>query len=167
MLEFVDASLFLGMNCTDESLRIACKNFFVDRFYGTLAMSDDQAGYCDRIIWTYSRTLQDIYYPFMDRLRTDMTIQSMEYIEADIEAAQNLNERSDLKLSQKLTLGMAIARGGTLYTIDSAIYRVRTAALDLQRHVDSPSSGIEQPFPDAIIETCYQDSLVLKIGLSA
>ncbi len=164
MLEFVDASLFMGMHCTDASLRIACKNFFVDRFYGTLAMSDDQAGYCDRIIWRYPREIQDIYYPFMDRLRTDMDIQGVEYIEADLEEVQKLDELSTLKLSQKLTIAMAIARSGKLYTIDPALHQAKLFLTGSQEiPVDQPISGVEKPFPDAIIETSYQDSLALKI----
>jgi Family of unknown function (DUF6190) len=164
MQELVDASLFLGMNSIDEEVRVACKNYFVDRFQQSIGMSDDQAGTCDRIIWKFSRELQDIYYPFMDRLRTDMDIQGLEYDIEDITVAQSDQRLNGLRVSQKLTLGMAIARHKPLYTVDTDISKINLGlSQDHQLAVFDPELGVEKSFPDIILEKCYQESLSLRI----
>jgi hypothetical protein len=161
--EFVDASLFMGMHSIDEAVRIACKNYFVDRYDQVIGMSDDQAGKCDRIVWQYSREIQDIYYPFMDRLRTDMDIQGLEYEAEDIAIAQNDPRLEGLSMSQKLTLAMAIARQGKLYTVDKALHRLNlTPSQEKQLPICQPEIGVEKSFPDTILEECYQRSLNLK-----
>jgi hypothetical protein len=163
--EFVDASVFLGMQSVDEAVRIACKNYFVDRFSQSIGMSDDQAGKCDRIIWQYSRELQDLYYPFMDRLRTDMDLQSIEYEVEDVTVALSDRRLADLRMSQKLTLGMAIARSGKLYTVDKKLHQLNsTLSQTEQLPIDYPENGSEKSFPDKILEECYERSLSLKIS---
>ncbi|MCU0533353.1 MAG: DUF6190 family protein [Hydrococcus sp. Prado102] len=163
--EFVDASIFLGMQSVDEAVRVACKNYFVDRFSQSIGMSDDQAGKCDRIIWKYSRELQDLYYPFMDRLRTDMDLQSLEYEAEDVAVALGDPRLEGLSMGRKLTLGMAIARSGKLYTIDEKLHQLNsTLSQSEQLPIVHPENGSEKFFRDRILEECYERSLALKIA---
>src|SRR5689334_5110319 len=84
---FFDASVFLGMNCVDEEIRNICKNFFASQFKGVLATSLEQVGRCDDVIWSYSRELQDAYYPFMDQLHSLMTIRRQWFTRAELDRA--------------------------------------------------------------------------------
>lgn len=164
MKEFVDASLFLGMHSTSEAVRIACKNYFVQRYEQTVGMSDDQGGKCDRVIWKYPRKIQDIYYPFMDRLRTDMDVQCLEYAEEDVNVALSDRRLKRLKTSQKLTLGMVLARGGSLYTVEAQLYELNSKlAEDKRLAIAYPQLEHEQVFPDDVLEECYRQSLALRI----
>jgi hypothetical protein len=163
--KFVDATIFMGMQSVDRSLRIACKNYFVDRYYQTIAMSDEQAGKCDRIVWQYPREVQDIYYPFMDRLRTDMKIQGLPYESEDVAIALHDKRLDGLTTSQKLTLGMTIARKGKLYTIDKVLLELnKSLTPDDRLPIFQPEISEEKNFPDEILEECYQQSLSLKIN---
>ncbi|WP_201294684.1 MULTISPECIES: DUF6190 family protein [unclassified Nocardiopsis] len=63
---FVDADVFMGMHHENEALRRGCKAFFVERLKGRVAMSLEQVGRCDDLVWRRPRELQDAYYPFMD-----------------------------------------------------------------------------------------------------
>lgn len=164
MQEFIDATLFLGTHGTDEAVRVACKNYFVERYEQSIGMSDDQAGKCDRIIWYYSRELQDIYYPFMDRLRTDMDIRGLEYEAEDVTVVLGDQRLDGLRMSQKLTLGMALARKGKLYTVDEELHKLNlTLPQKQQLAIFYPPSGDEKAFPDRVLEECYQKSLSLRI----
>lgn len=165
MQEFIDATLFLGTHSTNEALRVACKNYFVERYEQSLGMSDDQAGKCDRIIWQYSRELQDIYYPYMDRLRTDMDIRGLEYEAEDVTVALSDQRFDQLRVSQKLTLGMVLARAGKLYTVDAELHKLNlTLPQEQQLAIFSPQMGDEKTFPNRLLEECYQKSLSLSIS---
>jgi Family of unknown function (DUF6190) len=166
MREFIDATIFLGMQSIDEEVRIACKNYFVQRYKeSVVGMSDDQAGRCDKVIWKYARDVQDSYYPFMDRLRTDMNVQCLEYEPEDVAIAQSEHRFVGLKTSQKLTLGMAIARQGHLYTLETDFHNLNSSlASNKKLPIFSPTwCEEEQAFPDKVLEKCYQESLVLRI----
>lgn len=154
---YVDASLFLGMHAEDETIRVACKNFFVARFAGGgVAMSLEQVGRCDALVWRYERALQDAYYPFMDVLHTDMTIERVPYREQDVKTALSVPALADLELDARLTLGMVLAGGGELVTVDRRLARRR----DLP--VRTPAGGPERAFPTGL-EELYQRSLVLRV----
>src|SRR3989344_6700820 len=118
MKEFVDASVFLGMHSKDERIRVACKNFFVGRLNDQIGMSLEQVGKCDDVIWQYSREQQDTYYPFMDHLHTVMNIQRVSYTEKDIQEAVANPQLQDLAISDRLTIGMALARKAKLYSVN-------------------------------------------------
>lgn len=155
---YVDASLFMGMHAQDEAIRVACKNFFVDRFAGEgVAMSLEQVGRCDALVWRYQREQQDAYYPFMDVLHTDMTIERIGYAERDVKTALTNPVLADLELDARLTVGMVLAAGGELVTVDRRLSH---------RHdlpVRTPSAGPERSFP-AHLEELYQRSLVLRVA---
>src|SRR3989338_8981668 len=109
MKEFIDSTIFMGMHNKDETIRIACKNFFVKRIKKKIYMSLEQVGKCDDIIWKFDRRTQDAYYPFMDNLHTIMNIKRVSYNEKDIKHSMSIKE-DKLSFSEKLTLGMTIAR---------------------------------------------------------
>jgi hypothetical protein len=67
---FVDASVFLGMHHRDESVRNHSLWFFRHQYAAAVKMNYEQVGICDAVIWQESREVQDLYYPFMDRLHT-------------------------------------------------------------------------------------------------
>jgi hypothetical protein len=154
MKEYIDASVFLGMHSADEKTRIACKNYFVTRLNDPVGMSLEQVGKCDDVIWQYSRKEQDAYYPFMDNLHTTMNIQRVGYNEKDIQEAITNPDLQDLSIADRLTAGMAIARGAELYSVNP-----RLVSND---YVRSPEAGKELSFPQAL-EELYQQSLEVRI----
>ena len=154
MKEYIDASVFLGMHSADEKTRIACKNYFVTRLNDQVGMSLEQVGKCDDVIWQYSREEQDAYYPFMDNLHTVMDIQRLGYDEKDIQEATNNPDLQDLEISDRLTAGMAIARGAELYSVNPKLVG--------KDYVHSPEASKELSFPQAL-EELYKQSLEVRI----
>ncbi|MBI2549361.1 hypothetical protein HYW21_08490 [Candidatus Woesearchaeota archaeon] len=154
MKEYIDASVFLGMHSTDERIRVACKNYFVNRLNDQVGMSLEQVGKCDDVIWEYSREEQDAYYPFMDNLHTVMDIQRIAYDEKDIREATTNPDLQDLSIADRLTAGMAIARGAELYSVNPKL-----AGRD---YVRSPEAGEELSFPQEL-EKMYQKSLEVRV----
>ena len=154
--EYIDATVFLGMHSFHDEVRVACKNFFVERKNATIHMSLEQVGKCDDIIWRHSRQLQDVYYPFMDRLHSAMKIERKPYAEKSFEIALRDMRLKELPTEDKLLLAQVISKKGVLYTFDKNILIHR----DLP--VDSPKPGKELSFSKAI-EKFYKKSLALKI----
>ena len=153
----IDASLFMGMHAEDETVRIGCKNFFVEKLSGgAVVMSLEQVGRCDAIVWRRGRAEQDDYYPFMDVLHTDMAIARIPYEEQDIKAALSAPELAGLNLTDRLTLGMVLARGGELVTVSPRL-RDRDGL-----PVRPPDGGPERAFPPRL-EELYQRSLALRV----
>ncbi|MFH1439756.1 MAG: DUF6190 family protein [Candidatus Woesearchaeota archaeon] len=154
MNEYIDAYVFLGMHSKDEPTRVACKNYFVERLDDKVGMSLEQVGKCDDVIWQYSREAQDIYYPFMDNLHTVMDIERTPYHERDIQEALTNPELQDLDISGRLTIGMALARRATLYSVNPNL-----ASSGL---VSRPKDGEELTFPEEL-EQLYRQSLGVRI----
>ncbi|GEM_PF-1087160 len=177
MNDFIDASVFLGMHSKDENTRVACKNYFVQRLNNQICMSLEQVGKCDDIIWRYTREQQDAYYPFMDNLHTVMDIERISYNEKDIQEAQFNQRLHGLDLSDRLTAGMALARGVVLYSVNPQLVNFkpkppinrldREVAIDhkwfeISDFICSPEIGKEQTFLDEL-ERLYQQSLAVRI----
>ncbi|MBP2328747.1 hypothetical protein JOF56_009132 [Kibdelosporangium banguiense] len=156
---FIDSALFMGMHAEDDSIRRACKNFFVRRLAGgRIVMSLEQVGRCDDLIWSkYGRTEQDTYYPFMDVLHTDITLDRVPYQEQDIKTAQSAAILDGLELTDRLTVGMVLARGGELVTVNP-----RLASND-GLPVRAPDGGTELGFPP-YLERLYQRSLLVRVA---
>ncbi|MBP2329644.1 hypothetical protein JOF56_010029 [Kibdelosporangium banguiense] len=156
---YVDAALFMGMHADDDAVRVACKNFFVDRLSGgdAVVMSLEQVGRCDALIWgRCGRDEQDSYYPFMDVLHTDMAMGRIPYEEQDIKAALTASSLAGLELTDRLTLGMVLNRGGELVTVNP-----RLAGRD-DLPVRRPKGGTERHFP-CYLEWRYERSLALRV----
>ncbi len=151
MREFIDITIFLVMHSMNDKIRIACKNFFVDRMEKTIFMSLENVGKCDDVIWRFERKTQDVYYPFMDRLHTVVDIQRIPY---DKKTVDNRKPINDLSIFQQLTLTQAI--NDKLYTFDEAILRLKL------NFITSPKFNNEKNLPDDL-EQWYQSSLKLRI----
>ncbi|MFF4563556.1 DUF6190 family protein [Streptomyces sp. NPDC001435] len=161
--EYGDAALFLGMNSADETLRIACKTFFVTRLDRTLVMSLEQVGRCDDVIWGYGRELQDAYYPFMDNLHTVMDIRRLGYDAADLRRALDGDGIPDrLPAHERLLLGMVGNRKGLLHSASPRLPH----HTGLPVRAPAPVDGPEPDFPEPL-EALYRQSLVLRIPADA
>ena len=154
MKEYIDASVFLGMHSTDEKTRVACKNYFVKSLNKRVGMSLEQVGKCDDVIWQLPREKQEAYYPFMDNLHTIMNIKTVAYDASDIQEATNNPKLQDLSITDRLTAGMAIAKGAELYSVNPKLVG--------GDYVRSPEAGKELSFP-LELEKLYQQSLKVRI----
>ena len=119
--EFVDSSFFLAMHSTDEPVRIACKNYFIERAHSEIFMSLEHVGWCDDVIWSYSREKQDAYFPFMDQLHTDLNIHRLRYEDEDLRCAIEAQTLRRLDLFNRLLVAMVVRRGGVLYTVNEEL----------------------------------------------
>lgn len=156
---FLDSFLFLGMHSQDERLRIPSKNFFVANFSQTVVMSLEHVGKCDDIIWRHSRELQDVYYPFMDRLHTDMNIRRIPYDEGDLRRSLEDSQLEGIPLYERVLLAMALNRGAVICSGNRDLW----ARTDLP--VRSVEGTSEMVFPGEL-EVLYQKSLQLRLDVS-
>lgn len=157
--EVIDAAAFLGMHAVDEATRRACKTFFASRLHGgEVLMSLEQVGWCDDVVWSHPRSVQDVYYPFMDTLHTEMAICRVGYDEADIQAALGTAEAINLPMRERLLMGMVLRRGAVLHTASPRL----AARRDLPVAPVTPAS--DQPFPEHL-ERLYRSSLALRIPI--
>lgn len=154
--ELIDSSLFLGMHSVNEEIRIACKNYFVERLQTKVGMSLEHIGGCDNIIWLYPRDLQDAYYPFMDTLHTVMKMSRLPYKEDNIKVALTDSQLQALPLYDRLLIALAKSRKEVVYTVNKHLLTKR----DLP--VYYPQLSPEKNFPEGL-EHLYQISLQLRI----
>jgi hypothetical protein len=154
--EFFDASVFLGMHSADDEVRKACKDFFASRFRGVALTSLDQVGKCDDVIWRYPRHLQDAYYPFMDRLHSEMRIVREPFSEAELKRSFADPRLQGLPVGARLLLAKVIEAGGCLFSIQPYL----TGRSDLP--VCNPEIGSEADFP-ASVAGLYHTSLRLRL----
>lgn len=126
---FVDAALFMGMHRMgthheDERVRRGCKAFFaraLERTAAPVHMSLEQVGLCDALVWRRPRGEQDAYYPFMDRLHTDLRIDRTGYAEKDTRRAWEDPALDGLPDHERLLMGQVMERGGTLHTASARL----------------------------------------------
>ena len=154
---FVDTSVFMGMHSEDEAVRVACKNLFVEQFAGGVAMSLEHIGRCDDVVWAFPRSVQDAYYPFMDRLHSTMALRRVAYTREDLRRAEQDTRIANLPVFDGLLLARVCNEGGVLYTLQSQLLMKR----DLP--VQFVPFGQEQAFPPEL-EATYRHSLMLRIG---
>ncbi|MFI0168173.1 DUF6190 family protein [Streptomyces sp. NPDC017095] len=158
---FIDAALFLGMHSADDGLRVVCKAFFVERLAGRVVMNLEQVGHCDDVIWSHSRELQDLYYPFMDQLHTVMDISRVAYDAADVRLALSGSAvPRRLPFTDRLLLAMVVNRRGLLHTTGprSAAF----AGLPVHAETAWPAGVPEPSFPEPL-ERLYRASLALRL----
>lgn len=161
--EYADAALFLGMNSTDDKVRLACKAFFAAHLESRLVVSLEQVGLCDAVIWGFCRELQDAYYPFMDHLHTLMDIQRIGYEEADVRRATEDEEiPRDLPVHERLLLGMVINRNGLLRSVSPRLL----SRPDLPVRPPEPAAGSPPAFPEPL-KSLYRQSLALRVPAGA
>jgi predicted nucleic acid-binding protein len=152
---FVDASVFLGMHHRDVETRDRCLTFFRRHLASDrVIMNYEQIGICDAVIWRQNRQVQDAYYPFMDRLHSDMAVQRSGYVFEDICLAREERELRGLRAEQALLAAQVLRTGGSLATRDPVLRRLlclRTCLFDLATAASATS------FP-AELETLYESS---------
>ena len=157
MKEFIDYTIFMGMHHKNEKVRVACKNFFIQRMKKTIYMSLENVGKCDDIVWQFDRKTQDNYYPFMDRLHTITNLKRIPYNDKDIETFKKKKFPKSLSTHQKLSLSIALSNNGILYTFDKKLLNV---GLEFVRLPDTTKQ--ELSFPKTL-ETWYNKSLKLRV----
>jgi predicted nucleic acid-binding protein len=153
---FVDASVFLGMHHRDPELRRRSLRFFQGQYDTQVGMNYEQVGICDAVIWRQCRTVQDAYYPFMDRLHSDMQIVREGYQMHDLELALGDPELKRLMPEQALLAAQVIARDGVLATHDPVLQRL---ACLRSRLWDFESAVPDAAFPGDL-QALYQASCV-------
>jgi Family of unknown function (DUF6190) len=154
--ELIDSSLFLGMHSENEEIRIACKNYFIERLQISIGMSLEHVGGCDNIIWLYPSKVQDDYYPFMDLLHTVMKISRLPYTEDIIRIALADLSLKSLSMYDSLLIAFAKSAKKVIYSINNHLL----ARKDLP--IFKPSLSPEKEFPETL-EILYQNSLKLRI----
>ena len=143
---FVDADVFMGMHHEDAAVRRGCKAFFVRHLNDRVTMSLEQVGRCDDLVWRCPRALQDAYYPFMDRLHTDMAIHRVGYTKQDTDRAwrdpalegfppQRRLVLGQVKVAEKSNEIVAIPKLLDMLAIEGAI--VTIDAIGCQREIAS------------------------------
>lgn len=145
---FVDATVFLGMHHCDEQLRRRSLAFFRGHYARRAWMNLEQIGICDAVIWRQRREVQDLYYPFMDRLHSDMQIVREGYRRCELEIALGHPDLRGLRPEQALLAAQALDRDGVLVTHDAALHRLPC----LRSHL----SDFESPHPDAAFPAALQ-----------
>lgn len=153
---FVDATVFLGMHHRDDAVRDRSLAYFRDRYVAEVWMNYEQIGICDAVIWRQRREVQDLYYPFMDRLHSDMQIVRLGYRRPELELALGNPELRDLAPEQALLAGQVLARGGLLATHDAAL---RALPCLRDRLWDFAAGGRTADFP-AELQALYEVSRV-------
>lgn len=154
---YVDAALFLGMNSVEESVRIACKSFFAAQISGRVVMSWEQVGRCDDLVWRFPRAVQDVYYPFMDNLHTDMRFERRGYDAADLRLGLAA-ELNGLAMHERLLAAMVLNGNGTLWSVSSRLLAHGSLP------VRAPAAHRELLFPEAL-ERFYRTSLTLRVPM--
>jgi hypothetical protein len=153
---FVDASVFLGMHHRDPDIRRCSLGFFRGHYHHRVWMNFEQIGICDAIIWRQRRTVQDAYYPFMDRLHSDMQIVREGYQMQELELALGHPELKILRPEQALLAAQVIACDGVLVTHDPVLHRVPCLSSRLWNFTSArPAPG----FP-ADLQALYEASCV-------
>ena len=152
---FIDASFFLGMHDGNERHRLKSLAYFSRHLSGQPRMNYEQIGICDAVIWTQRREVQDLYYPFMDRLHTDMAIQRSGYTYHEIDTALSDPHLRALTPEHALLAAQVLRSQGSLATHDPVLL-----GLDcLQGRIWTAPPGDDQPvaFPPEL-QALYEAS---------
>ena len=157
---FIDSSLFLGMNSVIENVRRQSAGFIANRFGQTIYMSLEQVGYCDDIIWHFPRALRDQYYPFMDRVHTEMDIKRIPYTFNDIKSVLAHKELCSLALPRALVAAQVLNHDGLLYTHDNELLSLEVLGNNIGRFDTTGAVEFEPP-----LNRYYKMSQVVKIDL--
>jgi len=121
VLPIIDATVFMGMHHRDPQLRAKSLGFFSSFYQRQVLMGFGQIGICDAIIWKKSRHLQDVYYPFMDVLHTDMDIQRRGYCNEVLRRASLESDWRHLSVEKKLLAAQVIEHKQPLFTHDEEL----------------------------------------------
>ncbi|UZE31187.1 DUF6190 family protein [Pseudomonas asplenii] len=161
----IDATVFMGMHHADDVIRDRSLAFFTHRYDSQVRMTFSQVGLCDAIIWKKARELQDVYYPFMDVLHSDMNILRSGYTEDALRFAADSSELAVLPVEKRLQAAQVLMGDGLFYTHDTQYQSCPILKPYLATFSDSaPADGValDKHFP-AELQKLYVLSLALKI----
>jgi hypothetical protein len=151
---FVDATVFLGMHHQDPQIRRRSLGFFHGHYTQQVWMNFEQIGICDAVIWQQRREIQDAYYPFMDRLHSDMQIIREGHHTRELELALGHPELKRLRPEQALLAAQVLAREGALVSHDPELRRLPCLR---SRQWDFTSAPPDAAFP-ADLQALYEAS---------
>lgn len=156
----IDATFFLGLNSTNEIVRVATKNFVVNNLGSRMLMSYEQVAVCDNYVWGNEYSVQSMYFPFMDYLITTMRLDRKPYSEKTLQLAGGYSCRN---VTQKLTSAFVAEHGGMLHTWDRELLELKEIPLvDMKIYQGKE----ELVFPSGI-EELYRASLCLRIDVQS
>ena len=158
LLPIIDATVFMGMHHSDPELRTKSLGFFSSFYQRQVLMSFGQIGICDAIIWKKSRHLQDVYYPFMDVLHTEMAIQRQGYCNEVLRRAGLESDWSHLNVEKKLLAAHVIEHRQPLFTHDEELRELTVLKPFLQSF---PRSISGPAFPENLQRLFEQSSEML------
>ena len=156
--EYIDYTVFLGMNAAEPSVRLACKALLVARLEGRLFMTWDHVGRCDDVVWSHARALQDRYYPFMDALHSCPFLTREGYEDSTLRLAGSDHRLASLPVLQRLLVARAIEREAVIYTADP------TLADRQDLPVRAPPRCEQEPAFPPLLEALYRDALALRLA---
>lgn len=155
----IDATVFMGMHHQNSDIRTRSLEFFTQRYHKEVRMSFSQIGVCDAIIWKKTRALQDVYYPFMDVLHSDMNIKRTGYSHAALSRAANSMALSGLSAEKRLQAAQVLEANCLFYTHDRD-YRDCEALRPHLAEFDAAPSNLT--LPEGLLRL-YEASLKLTI----
>ena len=155
----IDATVFMGMHHHNPDIRARSLAFFTRRFHSEVRMSFSQIGVCDAIIWKKARELQDVYYPCMDVLHSDMNILRAGYSNAALSRAANSAALSVLSAEKRLQAAQVLEANCLFFTHDRD-YRSCEALKPHLAAFDTESAATT--FPEGL-QRLYHASLQLVI----
>ena len=100
----IDAGIFLGMHSKDDSVRIYCKNLVVNFLFKGIAISCEEVGKCDNMIWSIAPGTQYEYFLFMDALMTEGKFKRYTYNTILIEKAFQNKQPLAVELANYLSI---------------------------------------------------------------
>lgn len=155
---FVDASAFLSMHSSNKALARNAVSLFATLYSHEVYMSLEQVGLCDDIIWAFPRKQQDEYYPFMDRLHSDMRIVRIPYSFQDLERAQQDKTLASFSAMQSMVLSQVMNHKGCLYSANDVLLNSKA----LENIIRPLPHTTDQVF-NASLQNYYEKSLVLAL----
>lgn len=155
----IDASWFMGMHHRQPQLRARSLAFFTEHYQRQARMSFSQIGICDAIIWKKPRELQDLYYPFMDVLHSQMRIQRAGYSDAVVLRAASSEELARLPTEKRLLAAQVLECQAPFYTHDRDFLQCPALEPWLATPNGTPAPG---RFPEGL-QRLYEASLALSI----
>ena len=155
---FIDTSAFMCMHCSDKTKAKQAVGFFSNKFNDTLHMSLEQVGMCDDVVWSYARDVQNAYYPFMDRLHSEMNIVRIPYTRADVEFALTDPTFEGVRLFHALVLAQVVNHQGHLYTANSFLLNDSRFNSIVSPVYENDSSTFGE-----VMQTFYERSSVLTV----
>jgi hypothetical protein len=150
----IDATVFMGMHHSDPDVREKSLGFFSAFYSHPISMSFGQIGICDAIIWKRSRHLQDVYYPFMDVLHTNMKIQRQGYCNKVLRRACLESDWAHLSVERKLLAAQVVEHQCPFFTHDNALRNLSALKPFLRTF---PSSVVIPKFPEKL-QVLYEQS---------